>query len=250
MASRANAVPGLVDAVQSAAEGLVRVQHWGDFCYVNLPLIYPSGSFATVRVRRTTQGFRVDDGGFAYRELESIGAERSFGRTAPKIAAASDVEANRRALFADSSADELQRAICDVAIASWNVADKVFAKAAEQEENEIAEYLRERLSRIFGSGHLEPAQTITGPSTQEWEVSAIIRLKGTQTVFQAVSNHANSVYRTSAAFHDLAALPKPPHLVSVVKDKQALGPKLVLLSQAGRVIETEQSDDVYLSAAA
>jgi hypothetical protein len=65
-----------------------------------------------------------------------------------------------------------------------------------------------------------------------------------------VGAHANSVYRTSAAFHDLAELPSPPRLVAVVKDKHALGPKLMLLSQAGRVIESGQSDDVYQRAAA
>lgn len=250
MASQADLVLSLDDAARSAMDGLVRLQRWGDACYINLPLIYPSGAFATARVVAAPGGFRVDDGGFAYRELEAIGAERSFSRVAPKIADASDVSVNRRTIFTDATADELQRALCDVAIASWNVADKVFARVAEHEETEIAEYLRSRLSRIFGRAHLDQAQTIVGPSTQEWEVSAIVRLNGSQTVFQAVSNHANSVYRTSAAFHDLAALPKPPRLVSVVRAKQELGPKLMILSQAGRVIESEQPDDAYLSAAA
>jgi hypothetical protein len=231
-------------------DGLVRAQQWGEAYFVNLPLIYPSGSFVTARVSRTAQGFRVDDAGFAYREMEAVGAERSFGRVATKVAGAADVETNRRAFYTDASADELQRAICDVAIASWNAADKVFAKVAEQEETEIAEHLRQRLAKIFGSSKLEDVHSITGPSTSNWDVSAILHVDGSLAVFQAVSNHANSVYRTSAAFHDLAALPTPPRLISVVSDKQALGSKLMILSQAGRVIEADQGDEVYLRAAA
>jgi hypothetical protein len=36
----------------------------------------------------------------------------------------------------------------------------------------------------------------------------------------------------------------------VVRDKAAMGSKLALLAQAGRVIEGEQPDDVYLRAVA
>jgi hypothetical protein len=69
-------------------------------------------------------------------------------------------------------------------------------------------------------------------------------------VFQAVGNHANSIYRASTAFHDLSELPNPPIRIAVVKDKAALGAKLNMLAQAGRVIEDEQPDDVYVRAVA
>ena len=81
-------------------------------------------------------------------------------------------------------------------------------------------------------------------------MSAIVCLSGKSAVFQAVSERAGSVYRTSAAFHDLALLEHPPTLVAVVQSKAALGTKLGLLAQAGRVIEQGQSDDVFRRAAA
>ncbi|HYJ29300.1 MAG TPA: hypothetical protein VEW25_03055, partial [Allosphingosinicella sp.] len=134
--------------------------------------------------------------------------------------------------------------ISDIGAASWNLAQTVFSRLAEGGE-EIEEYLRERLVRIFGPAHVEPGQRIIGSSTQEWEVSALLKVGNARTVFQAVSDHPISVYRTSTAFHDLAATPNPPGLVAVVKDRQSLGSKLSLLSQVGRVIQSDQPDEAY-----
>jgi hypothetical protein len=102
---------------------------------------------------------------------------------------------------------------------------------------------------IFGA-NLDAKQSIVGLSTTLWNVSAILQVEGHQAVFQAVSDHANSVYRASAVFHDLASLVNPPVLIAVVKNKAELGPKLGILSQAARVIEETQSDDVFRRAAA
>lgn len=237
-------------AVEAAAEDLVRVRKWGDHVYVNLPLVFPGGSFATVRVSSAPGGYRIDDGGFAYRELESIGAERSFRRTAGKIAERDQLEVNRRVIFCTADEGDLQRAICDVASASHAVAEQVYRKAAEQDEGEIEDYLQQRLIEIFGQERLADDRSIRGASTTDWEMSAILKADDHVTVFQAVAQNANSVYRATAAFHDLLDLPSRPRLVAVVKDKAALGPKLSLLSQAGRVIEQGQSNEVYLKAAA
>jgi len=250
MASSVRPHPSLSSAVDAAVRDLVRVRQWGDTVFVNLPLIFPGGSEATVRVTPAPGGFRVDDGGFAYRELESIGAERSFHNAAGKIGQREGIEVTRRAFVLRAEPEELARAICDVAMASYTVTDQVYRKAAEREEGEIEDYLRERLSVIFGAAHVEEAHHIKGSSTLDWDVSAIVHVNSHAAVFQAVGNHANSIYRASSAFRDLAELPNPPRLIAVVKDKQTLGPKLALLSQSGRVIQSDQTDDAYMRAAA
>jgi hypothetical protein len=250
MASRALNNRGLVGAVEAAAEELVRVKRWGDMVYVNMPLVFPGGSFATVRVSPAPGGYRIDDGGFAYRELESIGAERSFRRTAAKIAEREGLDVNRRLIFCAADDADLQRAICDVAMASHSIAEQVYRKAAEQDEGEIEDYLQRRLAAIFGESKLADNRSIKGSSTTDWEVSAILKTDSHVTVFQAVGQNANSIYRANTAFHDLMELPSRPRLVAVVKDKGALGSKLNLLSQAGRVIEQDQPDSTYLKAAA
>lgn len=250
MASQPIPNKGMTAAVEAAMEGFLRVRRWGDKVFVNLPLIFPGGSLATVRVSPAPGGYRVDDGGFAYREIESIGAERSFSRTASRIAERDQLELDRRVILVDTTDEELGRAICDVALASHAVAEQVYREAEEQEEGEIEGYLHDRLVRIFGEGQVEDSRSIKGSSTNPWEVSAILHVDSHTTVFQAVGSHANSIYRASTAFHDLAELPTPPRLVAVVKDKAALGARLSLLSQAGRVIQSDQPDEVYLRAAA
>lgn len=239
----------VADAVDQAVADLVRVKSWGDYTFVNLPLISPDGSDVTVRVKRVDGGFQVDDAGFTYRDLARAGADRSFSKTATKYADRKDITVDHRMILARVDADGLRSAICDVGAVSWQVLERVYARLNEQ-EMEIEEGLLERLETVFGAGKVDDRQDIMGLSTKPWSVSAIVHVDGKLAVFQAVGDHANSVYRVSAAFHDIAALPNPPSLVSVVKSKKALGTKLSLLSQAGRVIEEGQADDAYRRAAA
>jgi len=215
-----------------------------------MPLIYPGGDYVTVKVALSVNGFRVSDFGLAYRELESLGAQKSFTRAAARVTEAADVWADRRVIYTILPAEHLSRAICDVAIASWQVVDRVVSRMADEDAADIEEYLRARLTTVFGDRVRHEQNTVVGASTTEWEVSAVVQLPERLAVFHAVSNHSNSVFRTSTAFHDLRSLERPPSLVAVVREKAALGRKLVLLSQAGNVIETEQPDEVYVRAAA
>lgn len=236
---------------ESVARGLVSVRRVGDSSFINLPLVYPSGSPVTVRLDRVAKGVRVSDNGFAFRELESFGAQRSFGKTAATIAEPEAVEVGRRTVYVDVPLEEVERAICDVAAVSWQVADRIVGRLADEEAADVEEYLRERLVTVFATALKKPVeQKIVGASSSEWDVSAVVQLPAGIAVFHAVSNHPNAVFKTSTAFHDLANLNNPPKLVSVVRDKAAMGSKLALLAQAGRVIEGEQPDDVYLRAVA
>ena len=241
------AVSDIADAV---SHDLLSVSHWDDSSFINLPLAYASGTFVTVRLDRVRGGIRVSDNGFAYRELESLGVERSFPRTARGVAEAEELGVNRRTIFVDVPMECLVGAICDVSLASWSIVDRVFTRISEQTGSDIDGDLHERLSAIFGDARVSVDQEIVGSSSSKWEMSAVVNAGDHKTVFQAVSNHANSVFRTSAAFHDLRALHKPPVVVAVVASRDALGPRLGLLAQAGRVIEGGQPDDVYRRAAA
>jgi hypothetical protein len=236
--------------IDTAIRELVSARQRGDVFYISLPMFFPSGTAATVKVEPSKGGFRVSDNGFAYRELESISAERSFAKIAGGLAEKDGLEKNRRTVSVEANADELGRAICDVAATSWQIVTRVFSEQADDEQNELEEGLTEKLISLFGEGRVQLNGTMRGKSSSEWGVSAIVDVADRPTVFQAVSNHSGSVYRTNSAFHDLSAIHKPPTLVAVVKDKKALGPRLSLLSQAGRVIEEDQPDDVFLRAVA
>jgi hypothetical protein len=237
-------------AVEDAVAGLVRVSAWREFAFVNLPIFMPSGAPATVRVRAHHDGFEIDDGGFAYRELEALGYERSFPSEAGKAANAEELQKDRRRIWVVVSSGELTRAVCDVALASRNVVASVYDRMMDADAAEIEDYLQERLFSIFGEEHVRPDEKIKGASTKDWEFSGIVHLDSGLVVFQAVSNQANAINRASTAFHDLRELTQPPQRVAVVKDKAAMGANLSILSQAGRVIQGDQNDDVYRSAVA
>ncbi|QTH23724.1 hypothetical protein HRJ34_09575 [Rhizorhabdus wittichii] len=239
----------LATATERAARELVSCRHWGGSSYVTLPLVGPDGSSIIIRVTQDMLGFKIDDAGATHRDLQRLGLERSFTRTAASVIGENEVSINDSALVTFATGpDDLGQAIMEVGLTAWSIMDRIYDRLDDASEDEIAQDLRVRLANIFGSS-LEDKQTIGGLSTTLWSVSAILHVDHKLAVFQAVTDHANSVYRASAAFHDLASLPDPPALVAVVKDKAQLGPKLSILSQAARVIEQSQPDDVYRRAA-
>ena len=236
----------LTSVVDSAVRELLTVTHRPNESYVHLPLITPSGASVTVRISRRIGGFNVDDAGFTYSDLESVGAERSFAKTAAKLAEAEGLIVGKRMISAIAEDDDLGRAICDVGVASWSVVDRVYGKLHPADDYELSDALRARLAEIFGTDHVDENQIITGSSTNEWEVSAILHLNGKRTVFQAIGENVVSVYKASTAFHDIGANLNPPVLVAVVRDLSKLGPRLNILSQSGgRVIQSDQPNEVY-----
>jgi len=239
----------LQDLTDSIAPRLVSAKHWSDATFINLPMLYPSGAFVTVRLSHAKDGIRVSDSGFAYREAESFGMGRSFARTARSLAEFYSVEVGSRSIFADVRAHEVERAIMDVSAASHATAKRILEKADDEGEIEMSEMLLNRLDVLFPSV-VHKGQKVTGASSTEWDVTAVAKFDRRSVVFQAVSNSPISVYKASTAFHDLSALENAPECVAVIPSKAVMGPNVGILNQAGRVIEIGQSDAVYRRVAA
>ena len=237
-------------SVESTVRDLVRVEKVNGACFVNLPMLYPDGSFVTVRIDQTHKGLRVSDAGFAYREIEDFDGKRSFRRVANGIAESLGVEIGDRIIFTETVLDQLHRSICDVAEASWRVADQIWQKKSVEDDAELTEGLTLRLKKLFGDDRVsEENSTIVGASTTEWEVSAVVSLDDHKAIFQVIVDHANSINKASTAFRDLSQLEPRPRLVGVVKSKQELGSKLALLAPA-KIIEEAQPDEIFMRAAA
>ncbi len=73
----------VAEAVQSTARDLVRAQQIGESWYINLPILYPDGSYITVRVDQTPGGIRVSDDGFAFCEAEDLEAPKDHSDEPP-----------------------------------------------------------------------------------------------------------------------------------------------------------------------
>jgi hypothetical protein len=238
----------IADIAATVAPELVRVSNWGDSSFINVPLLFPSGSQVTVKLDPVDGGVRVSDNGFAYRELEAIGAERSFPRTARTHTKPAQLSVGNRVIFVDVTPDQAFGAICDVAMASWQVADQIYARQADVEEEELEDYLRQRLPIIFADRFIPGTQRMRGASQTEWVIAGAVKtIQGDGlAVFIGVSNHHVSINQATAGILDLGNLENPPRRIAAVKEKKALGPRLALLSEAGGyVIEEGQSDNVY-----
>jgi hypothetical protein len=236
-------------AIADAIGELVRVRHWDHSSDVTLPIFYPSGSSVSLCIEKVRHGYAISDNGLAYRELEQIGGETYFGKNASKIIEGeSGVWHNSREILSEATAETLASAMADVASSSSRLTWKVLSKLNRKSQVEIADYLFERLRVIFGEGRVERDRTITGPSTREWHIDAVVHLEGSESIFQAVANSHLSVYPTAAMFHDLALIESPPTTISVVKSREAMGSLFNILAQAGNVIEEAQADQVYKKA--
>jgi len=143
---------------------------------------------------------------------------------------------------------EVERAILDVSAASYAIATRIVERASSDAEVTISDELHERLDRLFPQTTYD--DKIVGASSTEWEVSAISKFDGETAVFQIVTNYPVSIYKASTAFHDIAKIPNPPRLISVVQSKKEMGKNYSILHQAGRVVEIGQSDDQFKRAAA
>lgn len=237
------------DAIRKAVEDLTRAERINGVWHVHLPMLYPDGSFVTVRIDQAPGGVRVSDAGFAYGEADRVDASRSFRRTANKIAEETGVCVGERSIFAHAHLDSIESAVIDVAETSWLVADRVCKRVWEGEDGELPPALRDRLARLFGAGRVEESAKIRGSSTSEWDVSAVVRFDDHVAVFQAVRDHPNSIYKASTAIRDLSLLSAPPRLIAVVDSKEAMGVRMNLLSPA-KVLEAGNPDDIFLRAAA
>jgi hypothetical protein len=237
------------DIAATIATRLVSVKSWDDASFLSLPMTYPSGSFVTVRLTQVRDGIRVSDSGFAYRELESFSAGRSFSRTARGISERFNLNVDRRTIFVDVPNEEVERAVLEVGAASRDVAEQIIDRALRDAEADISEHLQQKLTRVFPDA-VDFDSKVAGASSTEWEVSAVTTIRNKITVFQAVSNYPVSVYKASTAFHDIATLETPPNLVSVVANKHEMGANLGLLAQAGNVVEVGIGDDAFKGLAA
>ena len=95
------------NTVESTVRELVRVQRYDGAYFVNLPILYPDGSYVTIRIDQNGSNVRVSDAGFAYRQVDDIGASRSFKRIANKIANEANVTVSERYIFVDATLPDL-----------------------------------------------------------------------------------------------------------------------------------------------
>lgn len=236
----------LENAVDKTVRDLVRLQKVNGSSYINLPLLYPDGSSVTIKIDQVNKGLRVSDDGFAFRDAEDVDAVRSFGQNKKGIAEEFGVEFGGKCIFLNTSADGLFEAVCDVATASWQIAARVYSRLPDEDDVELECEVGARLKAIFGDERVKENENLSGSSSVDWPISALVSFDDHKTVFQVVGSNAASVNRTATAFRDLSLLHRPPKLVAVVNNLEELGPRASLISQSSaKILERGQKDEIW-----
>jgi|SRR5271169_120461 len=244
------------ELIENVARQLVATEHDLNGSFIRTPLLYPSGSTVVVRVAQSDGRYFVSDFGLGYQESDMHGAAIFYMRHARPIAEAAGVGFDNQAFFImEASREQLPGAVVTIANCSQEATNRAAYALAEKTFEDSKDRLYERLVKVFAKAAGPSTKIVTrnvkviGHSSTEWPIATIVRLPGaqTQTIFEPVTKHHNSVAAASMKFHDIALLGKrAPNRVAVVHNKQEFGTYLQVLSQAANVIDEEVADSTFV----
>jgi hypothetical protein len=234
------------DFVRAAVARLVSVESVAGAYFVTTPLMYASGGYVVVRIEQNGENFFVSDFGAGFEEALLMGGEVIYRRQAKTIAETAGISFDDAAFFVlTANRDQLIGAVSVIANASQEAVNVTAMRIAERRHKDNSELLIERLRSVYDPKFVARDVEIVGASNTKWHLTSVVTVKERKLVFEAVSEHKNSVIYAAAKFGDLARLEKAPGRVAVVADKKSLGTYLGVLSHNANVIEQGVSDQVY-----
>lgn len=237
-------------AIEVAIREIVSAKHRPEGSYVSLPLLYPSGSTAVVRISGGPNKYFVTDFGMGFIECELMGIEKVYLRQAKTIGERSGVGFDEHAFFAmEVNADRLAGAIITIANCSVEAVTLTSLKSAEKSSVDSAIFMLEKLDRIFGAERVLKHTKILGASNHEWRFAATVSSSVSSTVFEFATNHSVSVANVSMKMNDVARLDVAPKRVVMVEKKKDMGTYLGILSHTASVIEQNIDDGEILKLA-
>jgi hypothetical protein len=245
-----------VTAIAEAIQSLVSHEQVNGETYITLPLLYPSGTSVVVRVRVDGDSYFVSDMGMGWSEVEMMGgSQHLYNGIGKKIADASGVGFDTHAFFVLQIRNEqLVGAVITIGNCSLEAAMQSAFSIAERREREENDRLYARLVTLYRPRHIDVAKEviIRGASDHEWRASILAtRDVLHRTMFEAVSNHGNSISAVATKFLDIGRSVSAPDRIAVVKSKRELGNFLGIIAPVStRVIEAHANDDELLSLAA
>jgi len=231
------------EVVDGVARALASVRHAHDASFISLPVLYPSGSMAVVRVDPHHDGcYLVSDMGLGFEEADLMGAGRLFLSAASAVALRAGVHFDRQSFFLGVRREQLVGAVSVIAACSQEAVHLAAFRLDEKKKADAADRLCERLLRLFTSARVERGATVIGASNTPWTVTALVRTEEHRAVYEPVSEHASSVASVLTKFIDLTQLDHPPARIAVVRSKSLLGTRLALMATAANVVEETVSD--------
>jgi hypothetical protein len=237
------AKPSVVEAVNAAMRDLVSAAHRPEGSYVNLPISYPSGSEVVIRVSGGPERFFVTDFGMGFTEAELIGADKIYVRLAKQVGQAAGVGFDNHAFFSvEVDRDRLPGAMVTVANCSSEAMTITALKSAEKAAVDHAEFMIEKLERVFGADKVNRNAKIVGSSNHEWEFSAYILNGRKKSLFEFATKHAQSVASVAMKMDDVSRLDGAPNRIVMVRNKVEMGTFLGVLAHSSNIVEEKIPD--------
>lgn len=243
-------------ALDQAVRSLVSASFVQGRFRVDMPVVMPSGSAATVTVWPEGDGdtyMVTDDGASLFEIVAGAFSERLFGRVAKeRCERYGAIYDGHAMLYLRVSSGQLRGAIVAMANLMKEVVDETIHRSINQKARQIDLELWDKLERTFGGQAVERRAHLLGESTASHEFSAVLKTDRGLIAFDAFSAQGNSVNSVYVKMADIGRCEAPPKGIAVTKRMSDIGPKLNLINSVAQVIEIgiEQDDLQRLAQAA
>jgi hypothetical protein len=232
---------GRSHALETAIRSLVSMSFAHGRFRVDMPVILPSGSAATVTVWPEGGGetFMVTDDGAALFEVTSGAfSEPIFGRVARDRCARYGAQFDGGTmLYLRVNADQLRGAIVTMANLMKEVVDETINRSLHHNMRPIDLELWDKLERAFAGCRVERRVQLLGESTASHEFSAVVTTNKGLIAFDTFSAQGNSINSVFVKMADIGRGDAPPKGFAVTKRVADIGPKLNLINSVAQVIE-------------
>lgn len=223
-------------ALTEALGALVSRERIGAAEYVHLPLHHPDGSRVTVRIDLGPDGFHVGDDGITAALLDGLVTPLQFQETAVSVAEPLGLTGDRQGIRTVAGVDDLYRAICDVAQASWTLTDRLSNRPGPAQDEAYHRAVGDRLISLFGAARVTRQPSIIGSSGKVWRPSASLWIAEKAAIVQGVPAQSTGLYRAIAMFHDLSQCADPPPLFALCPTVEPEGQDVRMLTTLARVL--------------
>ncbi|MCA1935172.1 MAG: hypothetical protein LDL37_06950 [Asticcacaulis sp.] len=245
------ALNDITQQVYTAVSKLISVYADGGAVVVSVPVSYPSGSFAAIRINNSGEGvISVSDGAVGLQEAITASAGDFYPGCAKAASEWYGIDYDGADLhLVNIDISRVAGAVSAVANASVMAASRAISKAMDAKERSKNWELFGIVSQVFGAQNVAKTADISGKDA-DWEVHNLVQFEHNKAVFEFVNKHPNSLASTYMKYSDISKSEDPPALVSVVSAIETIGVKGGMLSDVSSIIELRSEPNLYRQYAA
>jgi hypothetical protein len=234
-------------AIERIAGELVRVKPSRGGAILTTPVLFPSGAHVTVHIRLEGERCFISDDGAAFAEADMMGASDIFRRAANHVAEESRIRFNSFEFFeADANLATAAGMIAIVADAAKRAVHITAERLAKRSHESLKAIVVDRLRDVFGEGAVTSEASVSGASTHEWTVDALVRSPAGLMAVEAVSSSYVSVSAAYMKLDDIRRLENAPKTVAALKRMDDFGTdQILILARTARIVDSSGGRDAF-----